>query len=85
MGKRKAAKMALLKAGDTGAMRRQIVELNTTVNNLITLLNRETEKTTVLTAELKALKTTSADKTTKKTTKSKTSKNKPITEAIAEE
>ena len=85
MGKRKAAKMALLKAGDTDAMKRQIVELNTTVDNLVTLLNEETVKTTVLTAEIEALKTTSADTITKKVTKSKTSKKKLTTEAIAEE
>ena len=85
MGKRKAAKIALLKAGPTEAMKRQIVELNITVNNLITLLNEETEKTTVLTVELEALKTIAADATTKKATKSKTSKKKLTTEAIAEE
>ena len=77
MGKRKAAKMALLKAGDTEGMQREISTLNQMVENLQTLLSREVEKnetleTKIVNLEAAETKTTTKSKSRKNTTKTKT-------------
>ena len=81
MGKRKATRMAILKAGDTEGMKREINDLNVIVNNLQILLNRETEKTAVLEARITSLTAPSTKVTTKKASK----KKKPVAEEITEE
>jgi len=77
MGKRKAAKMALLKAGDTKGMQREISSLNQLVENLQVLLSREVEKNETLETKIANLetletKTKTKSKSRKKTTKTKT-------------
>ena len=76
MGKRKAAKMALLKAGDTEGMQREISSLNQMVENLQILLSREVEKnetleTKIANLEASETKTTKKSKSRKKTAKTK--------------
>ena len=80
MGKRKATRMAILKAGDTEGMKREINDLNVIVNNLQTLLNRETEKTAALEARIASLTAPSTKTTTKKAPKKKKSAAETITE-----
>lgn len=80
MGKRKAAKMALLKAGDTDGMQREISSLNQMVENLKVLLDREVEKNGVLETKIASLeaskvKTTKKSKSRKSTTKTKTTED----------
>ena len=77
MGKRKATRMALLKAGDTEGMKREISALKQMVENLQVLLSREVEKNGILEAKVANLeapetKTTKKSKSRKKTTKTKT-------------
>ena len=77
MGKRKATRVALLKAGDTEGMKREISALKQMVENLQVLLSRETEKNGVLETKIASLeasetKTTKKSKSRKKTTKTKT-------------
>lgn len=55
MGKRKATRIAMLKAGDTAGLKRKIEELNTISENLQVLLRRETEKTTTLQSQVDTL------------------------------
>ena len=80
MGKRKATRMAILKAGDTEGMKREINDLNVIVNNLQTLLNREAEKTAVLEARIVSLTAPKTKTTTKKAPKKKKSAAETITE-----
>ena len=63
MGKRKAARVALLRAGDTGSLEEEIENLTTISENLQALLRRETEKTADLQSQVEAL---TADLTTAK-------------------
>lgn len=77
MGKRKATRVALLKAGDTEGMKREISALKQMVENLQVLLSRETEKNGVLETKIASFeasetKTTKKSKSRKKTTKTKT-------------
>ena len=81
MGKRKAVSLALQRAGDTEGMKREIDNLNVVVDNLQTLLNRETEKTAALEARITSLTAPSTKVTTKKASK----KKKPVAEEITEE
>ena len=55
MGKRKATKMALLRAGDTSGLKKEIENLTTISENLQTLLRRETEKTVTLQSQVETL------------------------------
>ena len=55
MGKRKATRMAMLRAGDTTGLKRKIEELSTISENLQVLLRRETEKTTTLQSQVDTL------------------------------
>ena len=80
MGKRKATRMAILKAGDTEGMKREINDLNVIVSNLQTLLNRETEKTAALEARITSLTAPKTKATTKKTPKKKKSAAETTTE-----
>ena len=77
MGKRKATRVALFKAGDTEVMKREISTLKQMVENLQVLLSREVEKNGILEAKVANLevpetKTTKKSKSRKKTTKTKT-------------
>jgi len=85
MGKRKATKMALLKAGDTEGMKREIVDLSQTVKNLKVLLSREVDKSAALSAELASLTAANTKTEAKKTSTKKTSKKKSTTEAAIKE
>tara|TARA_R110000824_G_scaffold25224_3_gene88062 strand:+ start:897 stop:1241 length:345 start_codon:yes stop_codon:yes gene_type:complete len=55
MGKRKAARVALLRAGDTGSLEEEIENLTTVSENLQVLLRRETEKTVTLQSQIEIL------------------------------
>tara|TARA_Y100000593_G_C4166682_1_gene264791 strand:+ start:54 stop:389 length:336 start_codon:yes stop_codon:yes gene_type:complete len=55
MGKRKAAKLATLRAGDSTGLRREIEQLTTISENLQVLLKRETEKATSLQSQIEVL------------------------------
>ena len=80
MGKRKAVRLALQRAGDTEGMKREIDNLNVVVNNLKSLLNRETEKTAALEARITSLTAPKTKATTKKTPKKKKSAAETTTE-----
>jgi hypothetical protein len=80
MGKRKATRMALLKAGDTKGMQREISTLNQMVENLQVLLSREVDKnetleTKIANLEVSKTKTTKKSKSRKNTTKTKTTED----------
>ena len=57
MGKRKATRMAMLRAGDSSGLKKEVENLTTISENLQVLLRREEEKTTDLKSQVEALTT----------------------------
>ena len=55
MGKRKATRMAMLRAGDSTGLKKEVENLTTISENLQVLLRREEEKTTDLKSQVEAL------------------------------
>ena len=55
MGKRKATRMAMLRAGDSSGLKKEVENLTTISENLQVLLRRETEKTTTLQSQVDTL------------------------------